>query len=285
MHFSQLLSRRPASCWEKTADNQDFLWSYKFVELHAFWLTYRPDRCPRQSTDASDMTGSAMSSLAVRAWLDQVIARMKDWVLLSTWHIHLTSPTSPLHLPLLNSQTLPAPLLSASSEGNPCLKASSPPPPISLLCPLPLLSPEEVRGIAGISQHPQGAPISLLFPHDYWRAASRAVPSLSSSCSRLIPTDRHFSTSEASPLRMEKEVLVKINLPSPLHLHLRHHAEKTTSTALPLPIFQTRIEPAEVRTYLLFIAALSFLDAAGQGCIPEMILKSCSILSRLNLQL
>lgn len=86
---------------------------------------------------------------------------------------------------------------------------------------------------------------------------------------------------------MENEVLVKINLPSPPYPHLRRHAEKTTSTstALLLPIFQTRIEPAEVTTYLLFIAALSFLDAAGQRCIPEMILKSCSILSRLNLQL
>lgn len=194
---------------------------------------------------------------------------------------HLSSPPPPSQLPNLGS-----PFVVRLLRRESMFKGElPPPPPISLLCPLPLLSPEEVRGIAGISQHPQGAPISLLFPHDYWRAASRAVPSLSSSCSRLIPTDRHFSTSEASPLRMEKEVLVKINLPSPLHLHLRHHAEKTTSTALPLPIFQTRIEPAEVRTYLLFIAALSFLDAAGQGCIPEMILKSCSILSRLNLQL
>lgn len=82
-------------------------------------------------------------------------------------------------------------------------------------------------------------------------------------------------------------MLVKISLPFPLYPHLRCHTEKTTSTsiALPLPIFQAHIEPAEVTTYLLFIAALSFLDAAGQGCIPEMILKSCSILSRLNLQL
>lgn len=84
---------------------------------------------------------------------------------------------------------------------------------------------------------------------------------------------------------MESEVLVKINLPSPLHPHLRQRAEKTTSAASPLPIFQMRIKAAEVRTYLLFIAALSFLDAAGRGRIPAMILKSCSILSRLNLQL
>lgn len=121
MHFWQLSSCKLASCWEKTADKQCFLWSYKFVKLHRVWLT---DRSPRQSTDASEMTGPAMSSLAVLAWLDQVIARMKDWVLLSTWHIHLT------HLSLLNSQTLAAPLLSASSEGNPGLKASFPPPPL-----------------------------------------------------------------------------------------------------------------------------------------------------------
>lgn len=85
---------------------------------------------------------------------------------------------------------------------------------------------------------------------------------------------------------MENKVFVKINLPSPPYAHLRHHAEKkliSISIALPLPIFQTRMERAEVTTYLLFIAL--FLYAAGQGCIPEMILKSCSILSRLNLQL
>lgn len=33
--------------------------------------------------------------------------------------------------------------------------------------------------------------------------------------------------------------------------------------AEPLPIFQTLLEPAEVRKHLLFMAALSFLDVAG----------------------
>ena len=61
---------------------------------------------------------------------------------------------------------------------------------------------------------------------------------------------------------------------------------KPPASLLPLPIFQTIIELAEVTTYLLFIAALFILDdTEGQGYIPEMILKSCSILSRLNLQL
>lgn len=173
---------------KKTADIQSFL---QATSLSSYTGSRRRDwrgRCPRQSADASDMTGPAISSLAVRPWLDQVIARMKDWVLLSTWHIHLThlsSPPPPFSTPK-PWQPLCCP---PPSTGNPGLKESSPPPP-SLLYPLPLLSPEEVSGIAGISQHHQGARTSWLPSHECWRAASAAVLLLSSSCSRLIPTDR-----------------------------------------------------------------------------------------------
>lgn len=147
------------NCW------QSFLWSYKFFKSHGVWVTDQPDRGPCQSTDASDMTGPAMLSLAMRAWLNQVIARMKDWVLLSTWHTHLTHLSAPL--PLLNSQTIAAPLLLTSSKGNPGLKMSFPlsslPPLIKLFCPLLLPSPEEVSGSVGIS-HRSPLPVAGWFP-------------------------------------------------------------------------------------------------------------------------
>lgn len=109
-HFRQLLCCKLASCLEKLLTSSLFsgatsLSSYTGSRRRE-WLTDRPGRCPRQSTDAFDMTGPAISSLAVRAWLDQVIAGVKDWVLLSTWHIHLThlsSPPPPSQLPNLGS--------------------------------------------------------------------------------------------------------------------------------------------------------------------------------------
>lgn len=224
MHFWQVSSCKPASCWEKTADKHSFLWSYKFVKLHRVWLT---DRSPLQSTDASDMTGPAMSSLAVLAWLDQVIASMKDWVLLSTWHIHFT------HLSLLNSQTLAAPLLSASSEGNPGLKASFPRPslhPSRCGASYRFSAPRKLVALQGFPSIFRELLSLDVFP------MSVGEPQVGQSHHCLLPVAGWFPPTgsspllKPSPLRMENEVLVKINLPSPLHQHLRHHAEKTTSS-------------------------------------------------------
>lgn len=189
------------------------------------WLTDRSGCCPHLSTDAFDMTGPAMSSLAVQAWLDQVIARMKDWVLLSTWHIrltHLSSPPPASQLPNLGRPFV-IHLLRRESRFKDELPSSSFLPP-RCWTPYRFSAPRKLVAL-------QGFPSILreLLPHDFSPMSVcelQAVSSLSSSCSRLIPTDKPVSTSEAFPLRMADEVLVKINMLSPLHPHLRRHAKK-----------------------------------------------------------
>lgn len=71
--------------------------------------------------------------------------------------VNLTYPPLLSASPVSTSRPWQLALLSASSEGNSGLKASCPSPSF-------LLSPEEVGGMAGISQHPRGAPTSWLFP-------------------------------------------------------------------------------------------------------------------------
>lgn len=134
------------------------------------------------------------------------------------------SLTHPLHSPLLcapsflSSHPLAAPLLFA-----PTFKGELPP------CPSPFYPPPTTwKGVAL-----QGFPNILRELLALHFLLARCEPSLPlslflyCSCSRLIPTDRPVSTSEAPhPLRMENEVLVKINLFSPLLPLLRRHAEK-----------------------------------------------------------
>lgn len=71
--------------------------------------------------------------------------------------VNLTYPPLLSASPVSTSRPWQLALLSASSEGNSGLKASCPSPSF-------LLSPEEVGGMAGISQHPRGAPTSWLPP-------------------------------------------------------------------------------------------------------------------------
>lgn len=164
----------------------------------------------------------------------------------------LDRPTSPFTPPLLNFQTSATHFVIWLFQRESSFKGELP-LPLSLLWPPLLLSPEEVGDIAGISQHTQG-------PYDFSPSVVQTQSWLSPpSGTRIIPIDWRTSTSDAplttlTPL-MDNELLVKINLSSPPHPHLRRHAEKTTSATLLLPTFQMIIEAAEVSAYLLFIAA------------------------------
>lgn len=104
--------------------------------------------------------------------------------------VNLTYPPLLSAPPVSTSRPWQLALLSASSEGNSGLKASCPSPSF-------LLSPEEVGGMAGISQHPRGAPTSWLSPPECCWDPILAVTFLCSSTSVLIPVDRRVSTSEA----------------------------------------------------------------------------------------
>lgn len=148
---------------------------------------------------------------------------MKDWVLLSTWQIHLTYLTSPP--PLLNSQTSAASFVVRVLRRESRFKGELPSSPSLFLPP----SGSQPRGSwFRCTAFPPSSGTSYLFTFPWeFVSCEYGNPWLSSCWSRLIPTDRPISTSEdPPPQRIEDEVLVKVNLHPPLHQRLRRHPEK-----------------------------------------------------------
>lgn len=256
MGFSQLFCCWPASrCWEKTADS----WSF-FSEATSLsrCLTVRlTDRLvgPPSSSARWCLRHDRRCHVVLGCLGTDWIKSLPGWRIerrcqLDTFTSHTSLPPPPPTPSLLppNLNSPPPPLLPASSEGNPGLKRRSPSflspllwPPYGFSAPRKLVALQGFPSILG-----ELLPLDFFPPRECSWAASRSVPSLSSFRGRLIASDRpplcfwrppsHLLRPSPPISADKKEVLVKINVASPLHLHLRHHAEKKKPPP-PLPRF------------------------------------------------